>query len=72
MKIQDESRYSDHLLASLGLAIYDAELVKAFVQSENKAEKLKTGKSASHRLLLLKREIYLLKAKQSKILHESG
>ena len=68
MKTMDETSSSEHFLASLGLAIYEAELVKAFVISENKSEKLKTGKSASHRLLLLDQEIHLLKEKQSRVL----
>ena len=68
MTLRDEPVSSRQMLASLDLAIYAAELVRSFVQSENKSEKLKTGKSAAHRLSLLNREILLLKAKQSRLL----
>ena len=72
MRGRDESASLDHQLASLGLAIYEAELVRAFIHSQTRVEKLKTGKSASHRLQLLDQEILLLKEKQSQVLGMAG
>ena len=72
MKTRGETVSSDHLLASLGLAIYEAELVRSFVRTQGIGERLKTGKSASRRMLLLNREIQLLEEKRLRVLGVSG
>lgn len=64
---QTEPASTEQMLAGLGLAIYEAELVRAFVKSSGLDEKLETNKSASRQLLLLNREIELLKAKLTRV-----
>ncbi len=64
---QIEPTSTEQLSAGLGLAIYEAELVRAFVRSKDITKLLAADKSTSRRLLLLDREIELLRAKLSQV-----
>ena len=66
---QIEPTSTEQLLASLNLAIYEAELVRSFVQSKDIAKKLEADKSISRRMIVLNREIELLKTKQVQVRH---
>ncbi|MDH3761332.1 MAG: hypothetical protein OEU50_10150 [Gammaproteobacteria bacterium] len=60
---QIEPESTEQMLAGLGLAIYQAELVRSFIHSTELADKIKTDKSISHRMALINREIELLESK---------
>lgn len=58
---------SEQILAGLSLAIYEAELVRSFINSTELADKIKTDKSISHRMTLINREIELLELKLAQV-----
>lgn len=72
MNLRIETIPTEQLLAGLNLAIYEAELVRSFVQSRGLADKLETDTSISRRLVLLNREIELLKKKMTQVRGVAG
>jgi hypothetical protein len=58
---------SGQMLAGLSHAIYEAELVRSFINSTELADKIKTDKSISHRMTLINREIELLELKLARV-----
>ncbi len=64
---QIEPVSTEHLLAGLGLAIYEAKLVRSIIKSKDYLTRLETKNPAPRKLILLNRETELLEAKLARI-----
>ena len=64
---QFEPVSTEYLLANLGLAIYEAKLVRSIIKSKDYLTRLESRNPAPRKLMLLNREIELLEAKLTQV-----
>ncbi len=64
---QIEPASTEQLLPNLGLAIYEAKLVRSIIKSKDYLTRLETKNPAPRKLILLNRETELLEAKLARV-----